>query len=46
MRDVMKTHKVVGLYSGNTYFVGTIDKCETFVAYELADSFKIVSLCV
>ena len=38
----MKTHKVVGLYSGNIYLAGTLDECEIYVAYEPADSFKIV----
>lgn len=41
---LMKTHKVVGLYSGDSYFSGTLDECETYVAYEPADSFKIVPL--
>lgn len=40
----MKTHKVIGLWSGDTYLVGTLDECETYVAYEIADSFKIVPL--
>lgn len=40
----MKTHKVVGLYSGDTYFTGTLAECEAYVAYEPADSFKIASL--
>ena len=40
----MKTHKVVGLYSGDSYFSGTLDECETYVAYEPADSFQIVPL--
>ena len=40
----MKTHKVVGLYSGDSYFSGTLYECETYVAYEPADSFKIVPL--
>jgi len=39
----MKTHKVIGLYSGETYLVGTLVECETYVAYEPADSFKIVT---
>ena len=38
----MKTHKVVGRYSGETYLIGTLDECETYVAYELADSFDVV----
>lgn len=37
----MKTHKVVGLWSGKTYLVGTREECESYVAYEPADSFKI-----
>lgn len=40
----MKTHKVVGLYSGNTYLTGTLADCEGYVAYEIADSFKIIPL--
>lgn len=40
----MKTHKVVGIYSGDTYLTGTLDECQTYVAYELADSFHIVPL--
>lgn len=40
----MKTHKVVGLYSGKTYLSGTLDECENYVAYEPADCFKIVPL--
>jgi hypothetical protein len=38
----VKTHKVVGKYSGDLYLTGTLDECESFVAYELADSFLIV----
>jgi hypothetical protein len=41
---VTKTHKVVGLYSGDTYLTGTLDECETYVAYEIAGSFKIVPI--
>jgi hypothetical protein len=40
----MKTHKVIGLYSSNTYFTGTLKECEAYVAYEPADSFKIAAL--
>ncbi len=40
----MKTHKVLGLCSGDTYLVCTLDECETYVAYELADSFRIVPM--
>ncbi len=40
----MKTHKVVGIYSGDTYLTGTLDECETYVAYEPADSFHIEPL--
>lgn len=40
----MRTHKVIGIYSGDTYLTGTLDECESYVAYELADSFRIVSL--
>ena len=38
----MKTHKVVGLYSGDSYFSGTLDECETYVAHEPDESVKIV----
>jgi hypothetical protein len=38
----MKTHKVVGIHSGNMYFSGTLDDCDAYVAYEPADSFMIV----
>lgn len=38
----MTTHKVIGLCSGNTYFSGSLDDCESYVAYELAGIFKIV----
>ena len=37
-------HKVVGLYSGDTYLSGTLDECENYVAHEPAESFKIVPL--
>ena len=40
----MDAHKVVGLYSGETYFTGTLDECENYIAYEQAGSFKIVPL--
>lgn len=40
----MKTHKVVGIFSGDTYFTGTLDACESYVAFEPADSFKIVAI--
>ena len=40
----MKTHKVIGKWSKDFYMSGTLDECETFVAYEIADSFIIVPL--
>ena len=40
----MKTHKVIGIYSGDTYFVGTLNECEDFIDYEIADSFRLVAL--
>lgn len=40
----MKTHKVVGLYSGDIYFTGTLDECDSYVAFEPADSFKILRI--
>lgn len=35
-------HAVIDLYSGYTYFVGTLDECEGYVAHEPDESVKIV----